>query len=523
MNPEPAEPEAPDLRSDEPQATQAVVADRRRSNQLVVVMLGLAAVMAGAFAVNAAGAGFLGLDFEADLPDAIATYCPGPDACSYLETGDEVLRTGFISPERYWVLNVWPPGVSIYGALIVAGSKLGLSLPAVAGILNIALWTGVLTAWWNLLNRKAGAWWATGAVLAVALGQPMRGWYLGNGLFYAESAATVSLLIALLFLASASEPARLGSDSGPDHHLRTYVAAGVFLAGAAYLRSPFEVAGQVLTLMAAGATFAALIANRRRIRSVSQAWHSISRVWPILAIVAAFHLMTIPWRIFAAWKLRPGDYRWTQASDLGWNSIWLPTAYLEEIGAGWLIGSTRNTACLVDEVRCAEIFDAEIVTDLPYNGTGLSTDEFQSEAISTLAQNPLQWLWVKVEAFPSFWFAHPRSVDQFEFLENGLLLAGLVLVLLIGVRRLTIEMYALVVAVTAATFGPIFLFHYEARYFYPLKSTLPILVVLLACALFNRRRSSTIEHDKPLDGPGPLHVPGPPELSGDHEAVGLLL
>jgi hypothetical protein len=267
---------------------------------------------------------------------------------------------------------------------------------------------------------------------------------------------------------------------------------GLLLAGAAYFRSPFEVAGMLLTALVVVAVGSGFVARAARGRSVRAGLGGIRGYAAAGAAVVAFHAVTIPWRLAAAAWIRPGNLSWSLAGELGWSQVWMPTEYLEEQGASWLVDGTRNTPCLVDENLCNEIFRTEMSSPNPYFGGGRTVDELRNSALGALVRNPVEWFVIKAEAFPSYWFRHPRSVDTYEFLENGLLLAGLVFVLVVGWKWLSRVAYLSYVAVFLATFGPIFMLHYEARYFYPLKSLVLPLAVL--CFSWLRRRADSGEH-----------------------------
>ena len=426
------------------------------------------------------GGGYLGVPLLANTTEAIATVCPGPDACYYLSSGLELLETGTISSENYWILNFWPPGVSIGSALEILIARSGLALPVVAGGISIFAWTLVLSLWHRRLSKLVGQLASILTVFAIALSQPMRGWYLGDGLFYAESMATLFALGALLVLVSqgAANSRRLEPDRRSD--VRAGFGAGLLLAGAAYFRSPFEVAGQAFTVFVLIAAGSAMFTRAVRSRSWGAAFSALPPNVLGLAAVAGFHAVTIPWRIVAASRIRPGDFRWSLAGDLGWNQVWMPTPYLEEQGAFWLIEGTRNTPCRIDEERCLEIFQTEMASGNPYFGGARTLTELRNNALDVMLNHPLEWLWIKAEAFPRFWFRVPTSVDRFEFLENGIVLLGLVAVCILGWWRIPRTAYIFYISVLVATMVPMIVFHYEDRYLYSLKTlTIPVIALCL--------------------------------------------
>ena len=440
--------------------------------------LALTVFLITAFLESAAGNGFLGLGVSASPQDAIDVLCPGPDPCWYLTSGQDLLDQGFVRDENFWIWNLWPPGVSVLSAVYIVMARSGMSLTVAAGCITIASWVIVLTAWKSLLDRYAGRILSLVAVSTVALGQIMRGWYLGNGLLYMESASTVCLLLALLFVAKAT---RFG---GAERSVRARfllgAAAGAALAAAAYLRTPFEPPGLVLTIVTIIAILLVLAWGSFAGRT-SEWWGSkLSPLVPLIGLVTAFHVLTVPWRIIVSQRVRAGDRRWSVVSDLVWKGTWTPTDELVQNGASFLASGTFNTACRVEPVLCRSIYDSEISTTSP---AGRSVGEFQRLTVQAFLDHPLQWLWIKVEASPRFWFAAPRSVDKFELLENGVLLVLLLMVVLLGYRRLGPTLYLVFISVLIMTLASIFVSHYEARYLYPIKSVLPVLAALCVTRL----------------------------------------
>ncbi len=124
--------------------------------------------------------------------------------------------------------------------------------------------------------------------------------------------------------------------------------AGAFLVCAAYAWIVLEVMGLLLTAWLL--VLAAIAGVRRLIGRPSE--HLMWSALLLAIVVAVFHIGTVPWRIVAESRFRPGDYWWTSADDVYWHHQWSPDTFLADHGWYWLIDGEANTACEVDPARC---------------------------------------------------------------------------------------------------------------------------------------------------------------------------
>ena len=170
----------------------------------------------------------------------------------------------------------------------------------------------------------------------------------------------------------------------------------------------------------------------------------------------------------------------------------MPSEYLYAQGSGWLVEGTFNTPCRVEPDRCADIFAAEVASGTPYAGLVHTNGEFASLTMDALAHHPIRWTEIKLKAAARFWF-DAEEVETLQLLENGMLLVLLFFVAAGGSRRLGalgVGAYLLVLAAAIAALGPGYIFHFEERYFFPLKSAIPLLGVLV----FPWERLTSLQH-----------------------------
>ena len=118
------------------------------------------------------------------------------------------------------------------------------------------------------------------------------------------------------------------------------------------------------------------------------------------------------------------------------------------------------------------------MSDAPYSGAVSSVEQFRRLAIEALVHDPIAWVRIKIDAFPGFWFRNPAGANPYEYLENGLLLVLLIIVIVFSWRALKVSPRLLWASFLLSVLVPAFVFHFEARYFYPLKTVLPLVGVL---------------------------------------------
>ena len=181
----------------------------------------------------------LGIDSQvmgaslADSPEELAVSFGLSDAGSYLKASIELNQLGGLTSDKYWVINLWPPGmVWLNGALI---SLFGSSY-AVAYALLVTLFWGTFFTLFAL--RLLKIWGIVASALGSALlilAGPFQNWIFDNGLFYAEGWSQGFFLIGLISLVHASRAEQTVA-------VVAYgVIAGTSIAIAAYFRATFSI------------------------------------------------------------------------------------------------------------------------------------------------------------------------------------------------------------------------------------------------------------------------------------------
>ena len=291
----------------------------------------------------------------------------GSDPSHYVGLGYDIARLRGLPRGAAAILNWWPPGMHLYYAGLF--TILGPAMPVgvVAGLMAALLWALLLTAFMDLLGRSL-RWAVVAAMVAlVLLADVMQGWILGLGLLWSEG-LFAWLLLAVLYTSARgataqSEPARLGWAA----------VVGAILGVSAYVRTVSELIGWLLlALLVAWGTLALVRVGLSRARRASGRASRHRELLALALCVVAFQAVTVPWRVYAAQNLRPGDYSWSVAPNGVWHDSWTPDRVFRARDGQqvWLLPGRPNTACKVDPVMCRKIAAYETRQPVPYSGFG---------------------------------------------------------------------------------------------------------------------------------------------------------
>jgi hypothetical protein len=441
-----------------------------------------------------------GVPANARAPRLFATL-GNSDSNRYLRTGYNIADARGIpsdTPDAWrdrLVLDFWPPGMPFYYAVLFTAFGQEMPVGVVAGTSAALLWALLLSAYVETLGRHLHRAIALGVVAVMLLTDAMRSWVFADGLLWSEGLYLWCLLAALL--AGLYSAAARSSVT----RLAWAAAVGLLLGLAAYIRSVADLFGWLM--LSALAVWAAALAIRalfRRAHASSAAAPGESWKPQFLALaccVLAFQAVTVPWRIYAEANLRPDDFGWSTEANKLWHDAWTPDRVLRAQGHEWLAEGRSNTPCHVDRSRCREIARYELRQPYPYTGQSRYTEaRYRELAIESLTAYPVEFVVDRAAHLRIAWFWAPTSRSP-ELLENGMLTVTTLLALALAVRRMFRhgpELVALLYpGIVAVTLAPLVFFHYEARYFFPIKLlSIPVIAILLALDPLPRGRSTRL-------------------------------
>lgn len=382
------------------------------------------------------------------------------DPASFATAAIDIAKNGWISSANDWIFNLWPPGFILLEAVILA--TLGPNVPVilVLQVLAAGLFSTVLVLVYGILRTRVANIFAFALPLLIFAFPVARVFLLQpTGISLGESFAVGFFLLFILYALHAKT---LNSTC--------YGAcAGLCLALSAYFRSQFEVILLVLTGWGALLVIAAYLNDLRNRRDSLFTKSSIKTIAVVLLIA---HAATIPWRAYH-WTYQEEPFWVATASVMLTNAV-MSSAYLEKVGAGWIVEGGGNLVCRIDSATCGDTANAK----------NLFT--------KTFLKNPLEWFSLKFSLIGKYWFSSIQNwtavgvkSTTMDFFINGFLLAALVVtILLLGSRRLrSSEIWVLLAWINASLFsayGLIFTFaHFETRYFYFPKIAILVMLLIL--------------------------------------------
>jgi hypothetical protein len=508
----------------------ALSADRPRF-ALLALVLGLAIAML-AWPGGANTETLLDVQLSADATDA-REVLGVTDAGSYLEGGLSLADDGDLEPEQRWLIQLWPPGMVAYNALLVTlvGGPSGPVLLA-ASVIGVVGWTMALAAWVRLgwASRRT-----TIACLAVLLTSGMFGGFIIREAVPMGDPPGLLLLTTWCLLLWAADHA-----ASTRRAVMLAAAAGVAAAVGAYVRAGTEVTGRFLTIatIALGLAWGVGWIMRRRVTSprLERVLAASRRgVLVLLVSCATLQVLCLPWRIYRSQNLSPGELSWTVYDSGNYRFNWMSDEYYTSIGADWVRDGVGNTACRVEPVRCQEIEALEMASPTPYGtedgGGALTEAQFRDETFRVLREHPIAWTRVKAPVITRFWFAdnrEPVSPKGPAILENAALLAASVASLAIAARLLLSGRFALPLLyglVVASAGAVVFMLHAETRYLFPIKVAGLVCLPLLVTDLREIRSRSTAgveqqtHDDDVLEATADEHVSAEQALLDEAEAL----
>jgi hypothetical protein len=394
-----------------------------------------------------------------DPPEKIAQIFGFSDAGSYLKAAIELQNLGGLTTDKFWVLNLWPPGMVLLNAGLIQlfGDGFGVAY----GLLTVFVWTTLLSAFGLRLLKRFGSIAAFASSALILVSSPMQMWILGTGLFYAEGFSTAAYLAGLILIIKSS-------DTRDRKTLLGYgVFAGTAFAAAAYFRSTFSLIEPALLLFAAIFSILFLLSRYsstlRNMRSVlAKSSLSFGSAW-----IAMFVLME-PWLRFTELAIRPELRTWSVVSGGFFRGAWTERSEMADFlaagGVGW--------ACKIDPLFCEEVREYEAST-----GQLFPIQEIAVATVKTAALNLDEYLLDRLDFISAGWFSSEGSMGTPSILWGVILLLGLACVLGLAIRLIRIQNYVVIAAIFLSFLLvlPLFVGHVEPRYFIPLK----LLIVLI--------------------------------------------
>jgi hypothetical protein len=296
------------------------------------------------------------------------TFYGTSDAGSYLRLASDISNLR-VSQDNIWILNLWPPGMSILDSLAIALPGSLFFWMIVMNVLIMALPIAVLL---SMVRSRVDLWWAIGISLVFVF-QPNKSWVLTEGLFMSDGVGSHFFLTGLILCIKGLVEHR--DVNQRDKTQKYFILAGVTFSLSLHFRfGLFPSVGVLVFLALIGI---ALSFTRRSLKT-----RFLDLKKPMVSFLMSLFLVSAPWTLFVATILHPGNLSWS-TGDYQWAQRWMTDNYLLEGNAGWLVTGGANWACEVSPQRC------EALQGLVTSGDGSHFGTLRQSAIETAILNPI--------------------------------------------------------------------------------------------------------------------------------------
>lgn len=419
-------------------------------------------------------------------PERLAELWGAGDAGSYLTGALALVRDGTVGPEHAWILNLWPPGMVVLDAAVIAWSPLPFAVTV--ALLTAVAWGLTLTLLtWRLIRTRRAILFVVAGELLVLATPPFQTWMLDEAFIYSDGFAAAALISGLTILVL-----RGLAYGGKALWIRDGVLAGILLAIAVYFRAsnnivPIAIGGLAIVLFVVW-----FIRRARRQARENLLRHSVLlgvTTLTVLALLAPYAALTLA---------RYGRLQPTMTDEVMYELQWRDPSTQPT----WLADAGVPLGCTLDPELCAD-FLAEYGGPPPLS-------EARAALVTAIVTHPIPWVMDRVSVVVKQWFRDDygvRSVVDFDEdatipvsaswnpnIPMGLFYLGmLVATLILAIRLARRGHWALLVIplAAAALLAPFAIAHVEVRYLIPLK-----LIGLLAPTLWLAWRRPPVIPDR---------------------------
>ena len=436
---------------------------------------------------NGLGTLFLGNTLFANSSQILPSL-GGADPAWYLTAALD-LKDFQIETQNYWIFNLWPPGMAVY-LFILDFVTFGSGIIFINLIILTFLWSLSYTIFARyLINSKSRMGFILFTLIWIFSPLP-KFWNSGLGLLSAD-AISLNIAVILTLMLILSKPV--------DYMKRKEFIIFIFcVALLLSLLSHFKIIWllSISLMFSLGILFIVLkfffmkvkFGNNSKIIFVG------TNSKTFLFILLIYVVSILPWTYIVEKKFHPGSYSWSK-SNYQYSQRWMPTEYLNEIGASFLVSGGANWACLINDELCEKIYKSEIDSGNPYSGLNISYDQFQRLAFSQIIENPVGFIDFKSKKTLETWMSKPgASVGDNSGIVFGVTtligLIGSFIMALMGITRNYSFIYITILTYSIFFLG-IMLNHFETRYILPLH-TFSILLFFFLLSNY-RYKSSRLE------------------------------
>lgn len=382
------------------------------------------------------------------------------DVFNFAEGAIDIYYNGWIKPENYWRLRLWPPGFMYLEGMILKIFGLDAPFIFILIVLNSFFITGFLLLFRLYLLRFLPK--ISSSILPlVPFCFPVTRFFLLEpaAIILGEGFAIVFFLSAILFLLF----------SFRDRGWKNAIYSGILLAAAAYMRPQFEIIILFLTITLFLICIVYLIQKTIFFKRQVISLNYFSNIKIMLLILLVAHSTMLPWRIHNYKERRA--FSWVCTSKLFYENAGKTEQEMNEKKAGFFIEGGGNLPCKIDPSYCGK------------------NDAFSFYKV--FFTNMIAWYRHKINLLPGYWFSSLRNYTNIVYLPtyfdkiiNTIYLFCVLITfpLLFWTRFYKdAQVYSCMCISFYSCFFVIFtFFHFETRYFYLMKIFSLFSVIILA-------------------------------------------
>lgn len=402
----------------------------------------------------------------------------GSDPSNYGHVTLGLYNHGTVTKAQVWALNFWPPGLPFLESLLLR--FFGINHPFILSMIltTICIWSVVLMLLYSILRMRINQYLALLLPLCVLAFDDFI-------LFAFQSGAILSDSISCAFFCGSFLVMIINAKSHRTRLLMSIIS-GLLMACAALTRVTYELVGNFLLI---GSMLALFVKVSRLIKAKAMYPGNLkivirSQAGYILIAAIVFSIALIPYKLH--YMSLTGEYALTAKSSHIWVLQWMTDERLVEAagGHGFISAGLGGMACRVEPDVCKSINAFENSTKTPFHNAR-KFDDYRRLALKTFFFNPYKWMKIKLSRFHLYWFPNliftpPGKIELLSYLNIGFRSLANLALLFFSVFILTIQFLRFVnyraivmsyyyLAFLGGCLLPLFIIHYEARYFYPIK------------------------------------------------------
>ena len=407
----------------------------------------------------------------------------GSDEASYIQLGERYVNFGILDGG---LNGGWPPLMSLIHTLFIVFFGMDFTPFYAFYFFILLLWTSIfyllIKIIWQMkqiFNKLS----LLTLIFLVSISNVLNGFFLKQALIISEGLSIPFFILGLIFLFLKSNK--------KDNKFIDYLIPAIFFLLATLTRGIFDV---VFTLFVFFIIFFYLIRflifNKFSFDIVTKDFqinfNQLAK-FPILVITFLYLFLIAPYKFF--FFIQHGEFAVTANNKNHlWEQNWSYDEDLISKGGQFVVDGGATIICKINSNLCNKINDCEFCFENEF---------YKSNTYKTILTNFHTWIYHKIPLSAKFWFSSPPYVGAH---NNHLDLMSIVteifpLILLVYVLiNLVIYIFRnfhlsnlsnkflfniLVLSLILALIIPPFMFHFEVRYFYPIKVIISICFILM--------------------------------------------